>query len=136
MAATLSILCFFFLMIRRPPRSTLFPYTTLFRADVRHRAACGGRFVASLQDSTASASSRSAARRGPTPHSRHPGAARRETAGWAGSGSQIDRAAPHVRALSLCAGGVFNTVAAAVDPCEEGERQLADDRLGPLGRSD
>src|SRR6266850_2102084 len=23
--------CFFFLMIRRPPRSTLFPYTTLFR---------------------------------------------------------------------------------------------------------
>src|SRR5256884_6729579 len=30
---------FFFLMIRRPPRSTLFPYTTLFRSlDVRTRA--------------------------------------------------------------------------------------------------
>src|SRR5256885_14729906 len=28
---------FFFLMIRRPPRSTLFPYTTLFRS----RAAAG-----------------------------------------------------------------------------------------------
>src|SRR5256886_10097549 len=28
---------FFFLMIRRPPRSTLFPYTTLFRS-----AAAGG----------------------------------------------------------------------------------------------
>src|SRR2546422_5844356 len=28
---------FFFLMIRRPPRSTLFPYTTLFRSpDSRH----------------------------------------------------------------------------------------------------
>src|SRR5438067_7369191 len=27
------ILFFFFLMIRRPPRSTLFPYTTLFRSD-------------------------------------------------------------------------------------------------------
>src|ERR1019366_10120907 len=28
---------FFFLMIRRPPRSTLFPYTTLFRSgDHRH----------------------------------------------------------------------------------------------------
>src|SRR3712207_7155475 len=28
------IVCsFFFLMIRRPPRSTLFPYTTLFRSD-------------------------------------------------------------------------------------------------------
>src|SRR5690349_23147612 len=25
---------FFFLMIRRPPRSTLFPYTTLFRSTV------------------------------------------------------------------------------------------------------
>src|SRR5438874_3060761 len=28
-------LCFFFLMIRRPPRSTLFPYTTLFRSNGR-----------------------------------------------------------------------------------------------------
>src|SRR6266496_5646293 len=28
---------FFFLMIRRPPRSTLFPYTTLFRSRGRHR---------------------------------------------------------------------------------------------------
>src|ERR1039457_7209067 len=27
-----SVLLFFFLMIRRPPRSTLFPYTTLFRS--------------------------------------------------------------------------------------------------------
>src|SRR5260221_11483417 len=27
-----SYLFFFFLMIRRPPRSTLFPYTTLFRS--------------------------------------------------------------------------------------------------------
>src|SRR3712207_8574862 len=30
------MLFFFFLMIRRPPRSTLFPYTTLFRS-VRHQ---------------------------------------------------------------------------------------------------
>src|SRR3712207_8622792 len=35
--------CLFFLMIRRPPRSTLFPYTTLFRSvgdallDLAHR---------------------------------------------------------------------------------------------------
>src|SRR2546428_10307411 len=28
----MSIFSFFFLMIRRPPRSTLFPYTTLFRS--------------------------------------------------------------------------------------------------------
>src|SRR5206468_11791078 len=30
--ATISLIFFFFLMIRRPPRSTLFPYTTLFRS--------------------------------------------------------------------------------------------------------
>src|ERR1041385_9443617 len=30
--------CFFFLMIRRPPRSTLFPYTTLFRSGFRRRS--------------------------------------------------------------------------------------------------
>src|SRR5579863_10695962 len=29
-------LVFFFLMIRRPPRSTLFPYTTLFRSSQAH----------------------------------------------------------------------------------------------------
>src|SRR2546422_11564019 len=29
---------FFFLMIRRPPRSTLFPYTTLFRSLLRKRS--------------------------------------------------------------------------------------------------
>src|ERR1035437_10741588 len=28
---------FFFLMIRRPPRSTLFPYTTLFRSPGQYR---------------------------------------------------------------------------------------------------
>src|SRR2546425_2734683 len=28
---------FFFLMIRRPPRSTLFPYTTLFRSVIGNR---------------------------------------------------------------------------------------------------
>src|SRR5258706_16344594 len=34
-----SFLFFFFLMIRRPPRSTLFPYTTLFRSDATRYAA-------------------------------------------------------------------------------------------------
>src|SRR3989442_15225433 len=44
----LSLIClysyisfFFFLMIRRPPRSTLFPYTTLFRSV--HTAVVAGR---------------------------------------------------------------------------------------------
>src|SRR3712207_8877667 len=41
-----TFIVFFFLMIRRPPRSTLFPYTTLFRSRGRagavHRARGGG----------------------------------------------------------------------------------------------
>src|SRR5258708_21923024 len=32
MSGSPRLLLFFFLMIRRPPRSTLFPYTTLFRS--------------------------------------------------------------------------------------------------------
>src|SRR5260370_39229930 len=42
------IIFFFFLMIRRPPRSTLFPYTTLFRS-----SPSAGRLGRSLPDSTA-----------------------------------------------------------------------------------
>src|SRR2546426_11172585 len=38
---------FFFLMIRRPPRSTLFPYTTLFRSP-RRRAGAGPRRLLDL----------------------------------------------------------------------------------------
>src|SRR5215204_6730752 len=34
---------FFFLMIRRPPRSTLFPYTTLFRSRPRGNRDCQDR---------------------------------------------------------------------------------------------
>src|SRR5436190_22381342 len=34
---------FFFLMIRRPPRSTLFPYTTLFRSQLIQRSSDGGK---------------------------------------------------------------------------------------------
>src|SRR5690242_21066142 len=37
---------FFFLMIRRPPRSTLFPYTTLFRSLRRGSPGAGGRAAA------------------------------------------------------------------------------------------
>src|SRR2546430_9330599 len=39
MRRQLQFILFFFLMIRRPPRSTLFPYTTLFRSrPAVHRA--------------------------------------------------------------------------------------------------
>src|SRR6476660_10386697 len=50
---------FFFLMIRRPPRSTLFPYTTLFRAraprsGVLRRARRTRRRAAGVRDTRAS----------------------------------------------------------------------------------
>src|SRR5438445_8913104 len=40
MPTRLSSLLFFFLMLRRPPRSTLFPYTTLFRSLGLREEAC------------------------------------------------------------------------------------------------
>src|SRR3712207_8450043 len=42
---------FFFLMIRRPPRSTLFPYTTLFRS--RHGESCLAKVVHPFRTATA-----------------------------------------------------------------------------------
>src|SRR5256884_6813247 len=48
---------FFFLMIRRPPRSTLFPYTTLFRSL--------GRAAAVFSPEVRASSSRSVERRKP-----------------------------------------------------------------------
>src|SRR2546429_7744476 len=50
-------LFFFFLMIRRPPRSTLFPYTTLFRSP-RTSARAG----ASIDASAATTAARTNAR--------------------------------------------------------------------------
>src|SRR2546427_6979799 len=45
------ILFFFFLMIRRPPRSTLFPYTTLFRSDAALRDPADPSRMAAAYDS-------------------------------------------------------------------------------------
>src|SRR5438270_12487813 len=43
------MLCFF-LMLRRPPRSTLFPYTTLFRSYVPHRHVYGEQWIKFMKD--------------------------------------------------------------------------------------
>src|SRR3712207_9351307 len=51
MTPTCSTRSFFFLMIRRPPRSTLFPYTTLFRSDLTD---AGPRFGPCHHDCTVS----------------------------------------------------------------------------------
>src|SRR3712207_7079083 len=40
----------FFLMIRRPPRSTLFPYTTLFRSGARQQLRGRGRLAVHEHD--------------------------------------------------------------------------------------
>src|SRR3712207_6949934 len=61
------LVTFFFLMIRRPPRSTLFPYTTLFRSG----ASAGSRSCsAGPRTRRRAASSPSARRRGFAPAAR------------------------------------------------------------------
>src|SRR5205807_5992174 len=58
-----SFILFFFLMIRRPPRSTLFPYTTLFRSVARPSGrAVGGAFTGGVIRLCRRAHRRSAAR--------------------------------------------------------------------------
>src|SRR6266508_5193396 len=57
-------LFFFFLMIRRPPRSTLFPYTTLFRSRGARRAR-----LSSAGHQPGRSPGPSARRRHPTPRS-------------------------------------------------------------------
>src|SRR3712207_9359431 len=52
-------------MIRRPPRSTLFPYTTLFRSVPRLRQGVGGSRLSRLQGAPGSASSLGVPRRLP-----------------------------------------------------------------------
>src|SRR5438309_11722405 len=52
-------LSFFFLMIRRPPRSTLFPYTTLFRSRSRRDRRSARRSTSGRCGGSASASAAS-----------------------------------------------------------------------------
>src|SRR2546430_6111633 len=74
--------CFFFLMIRRPPRSTLFPYTTLFRSLRRVRALRAPARRARREPR------RAEPRAGPLPLGR-PGAARRLAAADASGAQEI-----------------------------------------------
>src|SRR2546427_11815310 len=53
-SAKASEISFFFLMIRRPPRSTLFPYTTLFRSILRDVEELTNEEVAALLDESVS----------------------------------------------------------------------------------
>src|SRR2546427_757367 len=59
----------FFLMIRRPPRSTLFPYTTLFRSHAPHReTVC----LASIPPPRGASPAGGGGRRGSAPGFRYP----------------------------------------------------------------
>src|SRR2546426_8929758 len=49
-------------MIRRPPRSTLFPYTTLFRSDPGERLQVGGRERGGEEDAARGREQRAGAR--------------------------------------------------------------------------
>src|SRR2546427_2577766 len=69
---------FFFLMIRRPPRSTLFPYTTLFRSGARRHTETRG--------------SKRWAGGGGAPSHRDPGAGDRKSTRLNSSHSQISYA--------------------------------------------
>src|SRR2546430_8857195 len=46
------VVFFFFLMIRRPPRSTLFPYTTLFRSYIKRDNVDISQFPQAVQNYT------------------------------------------------------------------------------------
>src|SRR2546430_7026993 len=86
-------------MIRRPPRSTLFPYTTLFRSRVRAgvRAAPGG-----AREAPDHGAGRG--RAGPTAQDRSQGQRDRTAQGVPRGGARASAAAPELRierALSL-----------------------------------
>src|SRR6266481_9082577 len=93
------ILSFFFLMIRRPPRSTLFPYTTLFRSRRAATDRSPGRIP---QGSRRGAAAR--ARGGARPHA--PGGRlgdRRHTATrGAGGGVEVHRSQAAGSAVTGC----------------------------------
>src|SRR3712207_8263092 len=72
---------FFFLMIRRPPRSTLFPYTTLFRSvrEARRRAVEHGRGRAGRHGDQGRARTRAGGARADPARGLRPGAADRKS---------------------------------------------------------
>src|SRR5438067_8894395 len=74
---------FFFLMIRRPPRSTLFPYTTLFRSREQRRLRRRAAEVAAAVAVVAAAEQR-----------------RRAAADEHAPAAEIDRALPTGRAIA------------------------------------
>src|SRR3712207_8536593 len=76
----MKVTLFFFLMIRRPPRSTLFPYTTLFRSDAGSRGRRGTART-SPGGPRSGASRRRGARRARRPRRRN----RSRRRGWAAS---------------------------------------------------
>src|SRR5256885_5028471 len=88
------ILLFFFLMIRRPPRSTLFPYTTLFRSDLRGvlEGAIGAAAAAGLDV---------AALRAELPHVDDPSAERRKASLRRVLGALIDRKSTRLNSSHL-----------------------------------
>src|SRR3712207_8784403 len=87
---------FFFLMIRRPPRSTLFPYTTLFRSYVIGCMAANGNTRLALERCACSLDA--IAEQMPYPRYEAADTALRMQAGNLGERSAVFRDPPGVRA--------------------------------------
>src|SRR5690348_17737837 len=118
-------LVLFFLMIRRPPRSTLFPYTTLFRSRgvVRRLPCLEGNCLMSSQihpDQSADGSAEGA---------KHPGPSRRSVlygaAGLAGAGLAAT-------AVGTLAGPAAAASAAAATQAHAGHAAGAPSAAGPV----
>src|SRR2546426_5531613 len=97
------MLFFFFLMIRRPPRSTLFPYTTLFRSHSAANEGHGDRRedeAEHLGDRPATGVSQHATdQRGPAQRRPHDDQVQRE--GDQGHGVPIDRKSTRLNSSHL-----------------------------------
>src|SRR5258705_257255 len=108
------VLFFFFLMIRRPPRSTLFPYTTLFRSPHAGVDAAGGQAVDVLHGQARIGHGRmgGAHQQG---HVVHAGCLAAAIGGGAGNGHAPAQRAVHGGGVQ---GGLGDAGAHAAPPCD------------------
>src|SRR2546425_6087433 len=110
------MLFFFFLMIRRPPRSTLFPYTTLFRSDSQSRLLVADLDVAPGQEVEQLAVRPQVAQRHPGPAPRRPDDDERRTGGLRHPVHRHLRSRRARRGLPPCS-VTYASTAAAHAPC-------------------
>src|SRR6266508_1161198 len=122
---------FFFLMIRRPPRSTLFPYTTLFRSSPRTRCGAGTSSHSSRGSSRATCAAASAPRADALPPNLGLEARRRPRNARARLAVALDEAGVRLR-LDELARQERRARERRLDVGKPAERRLERARLQPL----